>query len=453
MTPISTRCASPFRRLLLAIALVTLVGGHGAHAALPPLVDGEPLPSLAPMVEKAVPAVVNIRAVAAAEVPPPADARAFQLPSETENLGSGVIIDASVGHVVTNRHVIDGARAIQVILADGRKQEGTLIGTDPATDLAVIQIPAEQLSGLPMFDSDKLRVGDFVVAIGNAFGLEHTVTSGIVSGLGRSGLGYDSVEDFIQTDASVNPGNSGGALVNLRGELVGINTAILAPGGNASGVSFAIPIKLVRAVVEQIVEHGEVRRGELGAQLQDLTRELATAYRVAPGGGAVVTRVSPRSAAERAGLQAGDLVLEINGQPVRDANDLRNQIGLVRVGDSLELGLVRHGNPLNVRVRMREPQLLSIDGERLNKLLDGARFGEVEIERRGFRGGKQVELVAVETGSRAFRSGLREGDVLDTIERQGIDSLADLVKATTRAGEQLRVRVRRGGEQTVLTLR
>lgn len=424
-----------------------------ATAALPPLVDGEPLPSLAPMVEKVMPAVVNIRALGPANVPPPGDSRAFRLPTEEENLGSGVIIDAGSGYVVTNRHVIDGARVVQVMLSDGRRLEATRVGVDPATDLAVIRIPAEQLQGVPMFDSDALRVGDFVVAIGNAFGLSHTVTSGIVSGLGRSGLGYDSVEDFIQTDASVNPGNSGGALVNLRGELVGINTAILAPGGNASGVSFAIPIKLVRAVVEQIVEHGEVRRGELGAQMQDLTRDLASAYRIPAGSGAVLTRITPRSAADKAGLQAGDLVLEINGHSVRDANDLRNRVGLVRVGDTLELGLMRNGSRLTLRVRMRDPQLHSVDGERLTAMLAGAQLGEVETERQGFRGGKQVQVLAVESGSRAQRAGLLQGDVIDTVERQGIDTLADLMKATGRAGESLRIRVRRGTDSKVLMFR
>ncbi|MCB1733973.1 MAG: trypsin-like peptidase domain-containing protein [Gammaproteobacteria bacterium] len=424
-----------------------------ASAALPPLVDGEPLPSLAPMVEKVVPAVVNIRALAPADVPPPGDAQAYRLPSEAENLGSGVVIDAEAGYVVTNRHVIDGAHSVQVMLSDGRRLEATRVGVDPATDLAVIRIPADALQGLPMFDSDALRVGDFVVAIGNAFGLSHTVTSGIVSGLGRSGLGYDSFEDFIQTDASVNPGNSGGALVNLRGELVGINTAILAPGGNASGVSFAIPIKLVRAVVEQIVEHGEVRRGELGAQMQDLTRELAAAYRIPAGSGAVLTRITPRSAADKAGLQAGDLVLEIDGHPVRDANDLRNRVGLVRVGDVMELGLMRNGNRLTSRVRMRDPQLHSIDGERLTALLAGAQLSEVETERQGFRGGKQVQVMNVESGSRAQRAGLLQGDVIDTVERQGIDTLADLMKATSRAGDALRIRVRRGNDSKILMFR
>ena len=247
----------------------------------------------------------------------------FNIPDQprerkAQSVGSGVVVDARRGYVITNHHVIDGAEKITVTLSNGRQLAAKVIGSDPESDVAVIQIPGGNLTALPLADSQRLRVGDFVVAVGNPFGLGQTVTSGIVSALGRTGLGIQGYEDFIQTDASINPGNSGGALVNLRGELVGINTAIIAPGGGNVGIGFAIPSNMVSRLMNQIIAHGSVRRGQLGVSVQDLTPELAQAFNIPADQGAVIAQVSPRSAAARAGLKEGDVVLRINDRTIRD---------------------------------------------------------------------------------------------------------------------------------------
>jgi len=268
-----------------------------------------------------------------------------------------------------------------VTLRDGRKLNAKVIGSDRESDVAVIQIPSGNLTALPLADSDALRVGDFVVAIGNPFGLGQTVTSGIISALGRSGLGIQGYEDFIQTDASINPGNSGGALVNLRGELVGINTAIIAPGGGNVGIGFAIPSNMVSRLMNQImsrlmnqiIAHGSVRRGQLGVSAQDLTPDLARAFNI-PANGAIIAQVSPRSAAARAGLKEGDVVLGINGRPIRDGGALRNAIGLLEIGESVRLEILRDGKPQTIDAKIGEYVAAKVEGETLNPRLAGATF-------------------------------------------------------------------------------
>ncbi len=340
---------------------------------LPLAVDGQPLPSLAPMLERVLPAVVHIatrgRPAAGAARRDPLFERFFGAPpgdEVEEGLGSGVIIDARRGHVVTNAHVVEGAESIRVTLRDGRHFSARLLGSDPAADIAVLRIAPDHLTALPLADSSRLRVGDFVVAIGNPFGLEQTVTSGIVSALGRRGLGIESYEDFIQTDASINPGNSGGALVNLRGELVGINTAILGPNGASIGIGFAIPVNMARAIAEQLVQYGEVRRGRLGIGIQDLTPELAGAFHIRPTRGAVVAQVVPGSAAERAGLRVGDVIVRVNGRPVRDASQLRNEVGLLRVGSRVELEVMRDGKSLRLSTEVAPPPRAEPRGQQLS---------------------------------------------------------------------------------------
>ncbi len=377
------------RRSLLPAALVALglaiMIPLPAQSTLPAAVDSQALPTLAPMLEKATPAVVNIATESRLARNPLLDdpffRRFFNIPEQplerkAQSVGSGVVVDARRGYVITNHHVVDGVDTITVTLRDGRKLNAKVIGSDRESDVAVIQIPSGNLTALPLADSDALRVGDFVVAIGNPFGLGQTVTSGIISALGRSGLGIQGYEDFIQTDASINPGNSGGALVNLRGELVGINTAIIAPGGGNVGIGFAIPSNMVSRLMNQIIAHGSVRRGQLGVSAQDLTPDLARAFNIPANQGAIIAQVSPRSAAARAGLKEGDVVLGINGRSIRDGGALRNAIGLLEIGESVRLEILRDGKPQTIDAKIGEYVAAKIEGETLNPRLAGATFGQ-----------------------------------------------------------------------------
>ncbi|HEX7007887.1 MAG TPA: Do family serine endopeptidase [Alphaproteobacteria bacterium] len=350
---------APLRAAWMA-ALVLLIGaGPGPAAAAFPFDDY----TIAPLIKQVTPGVVNIavRSRVRVENPllnDPFFRRFFNLPRgpiEQEILaaGSGVIIDVDKGYVLTNHHVVENADQIIVTLKDGRRFEAKLVGSDAPTEVALLQIDADNLTALRLGDSDKLEVGDFVVAIGNPFGLGQTVTSGIISALGRSGINPAGYEDFIQTDASINPGNSGGALVNLRGELVGINTAIIAPSGGNVGIGFAVPINMARSVVAQLVRYGSIQRGRVGVAIQDLTPDLAESLGIPRGiGGAVVVSVEPGSPAANAGLKPGDVIIAMDGRPVRNASDLRNDIGLVRVGTTIELTVLRGGERLTVRPRV-----------------------------------------------------------------------------------------------------
>jgi Do/DeqQ family serine protease len=350
--------------LLLAGAVAAIAPAPAVAAAPIPQVGEGAVPSLAPMLARITPGVVNIavRGKVREQNPllqDPFFRRFFDLPQdqkprerETQATGSGVIVDAARGYVLTNGHVVENATRIEVTTKDNRRFTAKLIGRDSDTDVAVLQIPAGNLVAVPIGDSDRLQVGDFVLAIGNPFGLGQTVTSGIVSALGRSGLGIEGYEDFIQTDASINPGNSGGPLVNLRGECVGINTAILAPGGGNIGIGFAVPVNMARRVMDQLIQHGEVKRGRIGVAIQDLTPDLAQAMHTSHTTGAVIARVDPGSPAERAGLRSGDLVIAANGVAVRSGTQLRNVIGLTRIGSNVDLTVDRRGSEYRVAVNV-----------------------------------------------------------------------------------------------------
>jgi Do/DeqQ family serine protease len=349
------------------IALTTGIVSPVLAGAPIPLADGAPVQTLAPVVSRITPGVVGIsvRGRVREDNPllqDPMFRRFFNLQQqpverETQATGSGVIVDAAQGYVMTNAHVVENASNIEVTTKDNRRLTAKLIGRDSDTDIAVLQIPSGSLTAVPIGDSDRLQVGDFALAIGNPFGLGQTVTSGIISALGRSGLGIEGpegYEDFIQTDASINPGNSGGPLVDLQGRVVGINTAILAPGGGNIGIGFAIPINMARQIMDQLVNYGEIKRGRIGVAIQDLTPDLAQALGTRHTQGAVIARVDPGSPAERAGLRTNDLVVAINGAPMRSGTELRNRVGLSRIGDEVELTVERGGAERNVTVRVEK---------------------------------------------------------------------------------------------------
>jgi len=436
------------------LAALTLVAGT-ASASLPSVdSQGNNLPSLAPMLKQVTPAVVNISTVGQLRVEDnpllrdPFFRRFFNIPDRPaqrrpQSLGSGVVIDADKGYVLTNHHVVDKAAEITVTLQDGRRLDAKLVGSDAEADIAVVQIPADGLMALPLADSDSLRVGDFVVAIGNPFGLGQTVTSGIVSALGRTGLGIEGYEDFIQTDASINPGNSGGALVNLAGQLVGINTAILAPSGGNVGIGFAIPSNMVQAITRQLVEYGEVRRGYLGITAQNLTPELAQAFGAASvEGGAVVVKVTKGSPADKAGMRSGDIVTSINGRAIHDAAEIRNRVGLMRIGERVKLGVMRDDHAREISVVIAEPVEARLKGENLDSRLAGAVFGQVnEVAPNRDQG---VAVLEVESGSAAWRGGLRPGDIIASVNRRPVVTLDDLKASMPRQGDALLLNIQRG---------
>ena len=422
---------------LLAAAIIGLVPSIGTASTLPAAIDGQPMPSLAPMLERVTPAVVNIStktrvAVSNPYFNDPVFRQFFGLPDTPQerteqSLGSGVIVDAAKGYVLTNNHVVGGADDITVTLQDGRTFKAKLIGTDPDTDVAVVQIPAQNLQALPLADSSKLRVGDYVVAVGNPFGLGQTVTAGIVSALGRSGLGGSSsggtgYQNFIQTDASINPGNSGGALVNLRGELVGINTMIFSPSGGNVGIGFAIPSELTSEVMGQLLAHGKVQRGSLGVQTQAITPRIAQLLKLKDSSGVVVTGVSTGSAAEDAGLQPGDVLTTLNGKPLHNEQELRNAEGLLPLGSTVQLGVLRDGQTRLVSASLRQIKLDSIEGSQLDARLSGVRFSDLSDEQRA-QGLFGVMIGTVQPGSRAARAGLSAGDLLIGIGNQRLTGL------------------------------
>ncbi|MFI3198874.1 MAG: Do family serine endopeptidase, partial [Methylococcaceae bacterium] len=371
-----------------------------------------------------------------------------QLQRQQKNsLGSGVIIDSSQGLVLTNNHVIDKADKIMVTLHDGRQLNAELIGTDPASDIAIIRVPGNNLTQLPIADSSQLKVGDFVVAIGSPFGLSQTVTSGIVSALGRSGLGIEKYENFIQTDASINPGNSGGALVNLRGELIGMNTAILAPNGGNVGIGFAIPTNMIMTIKESLVKHGEVRRGLLGVTTQDLTPELVSAFNLENKQGAAISRIESNSPAAKAGLEPGDIIVAANGKAVKNSQDINNIIGLLQIGDKVSIEFFRGNEKKEVTTMIGKPVQPQLAGEKLHRLLQGTVLGVTQKD--------QVEGILLEkinTSSYAWRVGLRPGDVIISANRYRVRNLEEL-KQVVDPNNALLINIQRGQEGFFVVLR
>ncbi|MEW4983396.1 MAG: DegQ family serine endoprotease [Cycloclasticus sp.] len=431
-----------FKHFLLACLLLSF-SSTATYAAIPAFIDEQPLPSLAPILEKVTPAVVNIATknmVQQRENPllqDPFFRRFFQIPNaprkrSTQSLGSGVIVDAKKGLIITNHHVIDKADKITVTLRDGRSFNAKVVGSDPESDVAVIQIKADRLTDLKIADSDKLRVGDFVIAIGNPFGLGQTVTSGIVSALGRSGLGIEGYEDFIQTDASINPGNSGGALINLRGELIGINTAIIAPNGGNVGIGFAIPSNMAVSLKDQLIKFGKVNRGKLGISVQDLTPELSQAFNLHIKRGVIISQVETNSPAERAHLHPGDIVLSVNGKLIKNSSSLRNSLGLLTVGDKATLQILRNGEQLQVTIKIGKRKVASVDGTRIHRQLEGVRLSNLSDDDKQHNIQHGVKVIEAITNSKGWLNGLRKGDIITRANRVEVRNIIELINATKK---------------------
>ncbi len=432
-------------RLILAVATLAFAGT--AAAALPAEIDGRPVTSLAPLVEKTAPAVVNIRVSQTVNTRAFGDEafrRFFGIPDMPEqgsrrvsSAGSGVIVDAEGGYILTNHHVVAQADEIQISTFDGQILNAEIVGSDERTDIAVIRIDADDLARvegdlveMPIGDSETLRVGDFVLAIGNPFGLSHSVTSGIVSALGRMGIGNgNTLEDFIQTDAAINPGNSGGALINMSGELVGINSAIISRSGGNMGIGFAVPTEIASSIMRQLLDFGEIRRGLLGVNIQTVDPEVAEALDIGVERGALITGISPGSAAERAGLQVDDIIVEVNSKKIDNASELANAIGLMTSGEEVEISYIRGDRTRTARAALGQVVAQSSRGEDIHPGLAGAAFATTSTT--STRG---VEVTSVVEGSPAAQRDIQTGDIITAVNRIAVNSVADLAEVANRNG-------------------
>ena len=442
-----------FSTRLLGAGLLLILSTSGS-TALPAAVDGEPVPSLAPLVERVSPAVVNIRVnqtiADSGQFRNDPFRQFFGLPDpqrEIASAGSGVIVDAGRGYILTNHHVVENADEIQISLIDGDLHDAVVIGSDAATDIALIKVEAEGLVDMPIGDSEVVRAGDFVLAIGNPFGLGHTVTSGIVSALGRTGISRNGYEDFIQTDASINPGNSGGALVNMRGELIGINSAIISRSGGNVGIGFAVPTEIASSIMCQILDFGEVRRGLLGVTIQGIDAEAAEALNAAVDSGALITEVVAGSAAEDSGLKVDDIIVGVNDKKIGDASDLRNTIGLMGSGENVRIEYIRDGDSKTTTAVLGRQQTAQSAGTDIHPGLAGAQFAASSTTSSG-----GVEVTEVAAGSPAAQRGLRTGDVILQVNRRSVRDLQQLSEIAS-ANRILFLLVRRGDRSLMLQIR
>ncbi|EJD6658790.1 TPA: serine endoprotease DegQ [Enterobacter cloacae] len=450
-------------QLLSALALsvgLSLSASFPAFAALPSQVPGQTaIPSLAPMLEKVLPAVVSVQvegtAVQSQRVPEElkkyfGDESPEQQAQPFEGLGSGVIIDAAKGYILTNNHVISQADKISVQLNDGREFDAKLIGGDDQSDIALLQVQnPSNLTQIAIADSDKLRVGDFAVAVGNPFGLGQTATSGIISALGRSGLNLEGLENFIQTDASINRGNSGGALLNLNGELIGINTAILAPGGGSIGIGFAIPSNMAKTLAQQLIQFGEVKRGLLGIKGMEMSADIAKAFNINVQRGAFVSEVLPNSGSAKAGIKSGDVIVSLNDKPLSSFAELRSRIATTEPGAKVKLGLIRDGKPLNVEVTLDKSTSSSASAELIAPALQGATLSDGQLK----DGTKGIIIDTVEKSSPAAQAGLHQDDVIIGVNRTRVQSIAELRKVLESKPTVIALQIMRGNESIYILLR
>lgn len=453
----------PLKVLPITLLFLSLLFGSGyaLSGTWPTSSNNGTSASLAPMLEHVLPGVVNIAtsgSVAVNQNPMYNDPffRHFfgNVPQQkrTQSIGSGVIVDAKKGYIITNNHVIANADTIFVTLKDKRKLKAELIGTDPETDVAILKVKPDNLTAIPLANSSNLRVGDFVVAIGNPFGLGQTVTSGIISALGRTGLGIEGYENFIQTDASINPGNSGGALINLNGELIGINTAIVGPSGGNIGIGFAIPANMAKQVMQQLIKHGSVERGLLGVQAQDISPELAEALGLDSVQGTVISAVTEGGSAQKAGIKPGDVIISIDGKPVISAAILRNTIGLKRVGDYAEIELIRDGRQKHFKIPIKKADSGRARTQAI-PLLNGAEFSEIPRNHPLYRQVNGVMVASMKRGSKIWRSGLEPGDIIVSVNRTAVDSVNQFLKIAGKIRGELLLRIQRGNQALYVVLR
>ncbi|MEX7658438.1 serine endoprotease DegQ [Enterobacter hormaechei] len=450
-------------QLLSALALsvgLSLSASFPVSAALPSQVPGqEAIPSLAPMLEKVLPAVVSVQVEGTARQSQriPEELKKYfgedapdQQAQPFEGLGSGVIIDAAKGYILTNNHVISQADKISVQLNDGREFDAKLIGGDDQSDIALLQVQnPSNLTQIAIADSDKLRVGDFAVAVGNPFGLGQTATSGIVSALGRSGLNLEGLENFIQTDASINRGNSGGALLNLNGELIGINTAILAPGGGSIGIGFAIPSNMAKTLSQQLIQFGEVKRGLLGIKGMEMSADIAKAFKLNVQRGAFVSEVLPNSGSAKAGVKSGDVIVSLNDKPLSSFAELRSRIATTEPGAKVKLGLIREGKPLTVEVTLDKSTSSSASAEQISPALQGATLSDGQLK----NGTKGISVTTVEKSSPAAQAGLHQDDVIVGVNRTRVQSIAEMRKVLESKPAVIALQIIRGNATLYIFLR
>ncbi len=420
--------------------------------------------SIAPMLQKVLPAIVNIKAQIKItdlntlqeiqkqrqsqnknnngnqqqpEEPGP-------IPDMAVSVGSGVIVDAKNGYILTNAHVVSDAQIVTVTLSDSRRYTAKIVGVDKASDVALLQIKGKLLTAIPLGDSNNLKVGDFVAAIGNPFGLSQTVTSGIVSALGRNALGIENYENFIQTDAPINPGNSGGALINMQGQLVGINTAILAPDRGSIGIGFAIPANMAKSVMDQLIKYGDVKRGLLGIGAQDITPELANAFNLNITRGAAITQVLTDSPAHQAGLQVGDIIISVNGSQVKNAGDVVNTIGFLRVDTKTNIEVLRNNKQLTMSVTLSDPKKRRQIIEQLDPFLFGVGLKDFTLFSPVYGNIQAVLVVSVEPDTLAWNSDLRPGDIITSVNQQKTKNIEELKATVAKGNKMLLLNIIRG---------
>jgi serine protease Do len=486
------KCWTNTRPAVIGLVLLTGAAGIGIARAAQKLSTTNPPASLkladpnegpskssfAPIVKTVLPSVVNIssskmvhsRMESSEEMPMDPFFRQFfgedgngkfATPKDRreKSLGSGVIVSPE-GYILTNNHVVDGATDVRVTLSDKREFQARLVGTDPKTDVAVLKVDARNLSPVTIGDSSQVEVGDTALAVGDPFGVGETVTKGIISATGRGNLGIEAYEDFLQTDAPINPGNSGGPLVNDRGELIGINTAIITHGsGGSQGIGFAVPANLARQVMDQILKNGKVTRAYLGIMPQDVTPGIAKAFGEKEARGVLVGDVSPNSPAQAAGLQRGDIILEVNGKPISDSNQLRMSISMMQPGSEVKLRVVRHGNQNDMTIKLNELPTEQANAKTEDRGTDQALEG-VEVANLNPQTAQQLNLPPTTTGvvvtevnpsSPMADSGLQKGDVIQEVNHQPVKNVAEFQNAIRKESKEPLLLVNRGGMTLFIT--